>query len=215
MSQWLRNLVKQTIPQSLCMTRLPQPGDNLLLTFDDGPHPEVTPAVLDLLQQYQAKAVFFVVGNRINRAPKVLERILAEGHWLGNHTYSHPNDRRMPFREYRRDLLKCQQTIFDHSGVRAQLHRPPHGQITMASLLAPKSCGLTTMHWSCSAEDWQFRSDEEAVARSDKMLNSIKKRDIILFHDETRHTVVALDRLLPALKSLGFGFAPILGRRYD
>ena len=102
-------------------------GNNILLTFDDGPHPEATPAVLDLLREHEARAIFFVVGNRIQRAPQMLLRILDEGHWLGNHSHTHPNDRRMPYREYLAELRKCQQVIHDITGTSPRFHRPPLG----------------------------------------------------------------------------------------
>lgn len=209
MNHVIKTIAKRLIPRWLCATRLrPNAGNTILLTFDDGPHPEATPAVLDRLREHEARAIFFVVGNRIDRAPKMLSRILDEGHWLGNHTYSHPNDRPMPYRQYLNDLLKCQEAIFDLTGTRPRLHRPPAGQLPMASLFAPKKCGLVTMNWSRSAEDWLFRSDTAAVSRADEMMDEVDARDILLFHDERLHTVVALDRLLPALRSRGYEFSP-------
>ena len=89
--------------------RLP-PGDrdSVLLTFDDGPHPEGTPAVLEVLQRYGARAVFFVVGSRVPRAPEMLQRIAAAGHVLGNHSHAHPLGRQFGLRDYRRDIDACQ-----------------------------------------------------------------------------------------------------------
>lgn len=207
-----KSMAKQLIPRRLCITKLtPAAGDNVLLTFDDGPHPETTPAVLDRLRHYDAKAIFFVIGNRIHRAPGMLSRVLDEGHWLGNHTFTHPNDRRMRYREYLADLGRCQEIIFEHTGVPPRFHRPPRGQISMASLFAPRKCGLVTLTWSCSSGDWRFRSEAAAASRAQELADEIKPRDIILFHDERSDTVVALDRLLPALRSRGLQLSPDLG----
>jgi peptidoglycan/xylan/chitin deacetylase (PgdA/CDA1 family) len=79
----IKNSVKGIVPRRLCITHLkPDAGNTILLTFDDGPHPKATPAILDRLSKFDAKAIFFVVGNRIRRAPELLSRVLEEGHWL-------------------------------------------------------------------------------------------------------------------------------------
>src|SRR5437868_6880704 len=155
MIQTLKRAAKLAIPRQFCAWELrPAAGDAVLLTFDDGPHPIATPAILDLLKEYQARAIFFVVGNRIQRAPDMLNRILDEGHLLGNHTFSHPLDRQMRMREYRRDLARCQEEVFRLTSSRPRFHRPPLGQLSVASLVAPRELGLFTLFWSCSAEDW-------------------------------------------------------------
>jgi peptidoglycan/xylan/chitin deacetylase (PgdA/CDA1 family) len=211
MSSWPKNAVKALVPRSLFISRLTRNETaSVLLTFDDGPHPEATPAVLDLLRQFQAKAVFFVVGDRIPRAPALLGRIVDEGHLIGNHTFSHPNDRRMNFREYGRDLRRCQDAIRAHVGIKTRLHRPPQGQITTASIFSPILLGLRTVIWNRSSEDWQFRSDAAAIDRADELAELVQPRDILLFHDERLHTAVALEKLLPRLRERGFHFSPDL-----
>lgn len=207
--RWLRSCV----PQRLCMTRLRKSAEaSVLLTFDDGPHPEATPAVLEELQKAGARAVFFVVGDRIQRAPHLLNRIVDEGHWIGNHTWTHPNDRRMGYIEYLSDLRRCQAEIREIAGVTPRFHRPPHGQLTWASLAAPQRLGLVTMNWSCSSEDWRWRSDAEGLARVDAILSETASRSILLFHDERLHTARALQTLLPELQRRGLNLAPDLKR---
>ncbi len=207
----IKKAAKLFLPRWLCISRLKsQAGDAVLLTFDDGPHPDVTPGVLDRLSSFGARAVFFVVGNRIDLAPNLLSRILDEGHWLGNHTFAHPNDRQMAYREYKGDLTKCQEAIFRHTSVRPHFHRPPMGKLSIASLLAPKRLGLTTLTWSCSAEDWRYQSDAAAVRRAEEMSIATRPRDILLFHDEWSHVLMTLDILLPALVSRGLNLSPDL-----
>ena len=204
-------VLRRLIPRALCITNLrPNAERNVLLTFDDGPHPDVTPAVLDLLNKHNAKAIFFVVGRRIKDAPHLLSQVLAEGHWLGNHSFGHPNDRKMGFREYLGDIQKCQQMIVEQTGAVPEFHRPPQGQITLASLLAPKKSGLRTMNWSCSTEDWRLRSKPEAIARADALANQIVARDIVLFHDRRSESIATLERLLPQLQQRGLTFRPQL-----
>ena len=98
---------KRAIKQSLTWAHLNGGlNDAVLLTFDDGPHPESTPVVLELLKQYNARAIFFVVGARIQRAPHLLKIILDEGHAIGNHSYSHPIEKQFWLAPYLRDLKR-------------------------------------------------------------------------------------------------------------
>jgi peptidoglycan-N-acetylglucosamine deacetylase len=204
---------KLLLPRGVCIHRLGwRAGDSVLLTFDDGPHPQTTSAVLDRLRAFDARAIFFVVGNRIPRAPHILRRIIDEGHFVGNHTFTHRLDCGLRYREYLDDLTRCQNDLLRCSGVRPRFHRPPMGQLSFASLMAPKRLGLTTVMWSCSAEDWRFRSDAMAMERAEQMATEVRAGDIILFHDERSHTLVALDYLLPTLKSRGLSFRPDMER---
>lgn len=207
----LKRRLKDSCPSRLCRLRLPAScAKQVLLTFDDGPHPSVTAAVLDRLREFKAQAVFFVVGDRIPRAPAMLSRVLQQGHRLGNHTYTHPLDGRMPLLEYRRDLRRCQNAVYEVAGVFPKWHRPALGQISMASLLAPLMDGLSTVNWSCSTEDWQLRSADQAIERAKELGDRICDRDIILLHDEKSYTAVLLDHLLPVLVDRGFDLAPDL-----
>lgn len=148
----MRNRLKRCLlPRWLAVQQLPiAAGASVLLTFDDGPHPRATPAILDRLSKFGARAIFFVVGSRIHRTPDMLRRISAEGHSLGNHTHTHPLDRRMNYTEYVDDLRRCQGEVFLQSGTTPRFHRPPLGTLSMASLPAPKRLGLTTLIWSRS-----------------------------------------------------------------
>jgi peptidoglycan-N-acetylglucosamine deacetylase len=200
---------KHLLPRSICVLRLRRKaGATVLLTFDDGPPPQTTPAVLDRLKTFDARAVFFVVGDRIPRAPDMLKRIVDGGHFLGNHTFTHPLDRGMRYREYLDDLVRCQDEVFRHARAYPRFHRPPLGQLSLASVLAPKRLGLVTLMWSCSAEDWRFRSDDAAMERAEELSAEVQSRDVLLFHDERLHTVAAMDFLLPRLKSRGLGLSP-------
>lgn len=201
------NKTKKKIYRKLCTNTLKQEaGRTILLTFDDGPHPEVTPGILDLLKHFNAKAIFFIIGNRIRRAPKLLSRILEEGHKLGNHTYTHPIDRKIGFREYIKELKKCEELIEYHTGRGTLFHRPPGGQNTAASLLAPKLFGLSNIFWSISSKDWCRRFDTEAVLCAEEMIQHVRPCDILLFHDRWLHTILTLEILLPELREQGYGF---------
>ena len=171
----------------------------ILLTFDDGPDPNITPAVLDLLAKFETKAVFFIVGNRIPRAPHMLSRILADGHLIGNHTHQHPLDKTPAFFEYYRDVDRCQKEIEDRTGISPMLFRPPRGSVTLGSLLAPRLIGLQTLFWSLYTRDWTLR-DKSTASELGRRLSAIARPDdIALFHDDNPCLVHLLRNFLPRL----------------
>jgi peptidoglycan/xylan/chitin deacetylase (PgdA/CDA1 family) len=198
--------VRQTLPASV---------DSVLLTFDDGPHPEGTPAVLDVLRRFDARAVFFVVGHRIPRAPEMLRPILDEGHTLGNHSFAHPLDRQFGMRKYIRDVTQCQDVIADLTGVRPTLFRPPLGHLSPASIVGPRLLGLRPVLWSIDSGDWQLRTPEDVAGPADRLraaLSNRPLREIVLLHDERTLTARLLERVLPDLVSRGVDLRPDVTR---
>src|SRR5688572_18615904 len=107
----LKSAAKRLLLRSLGVVTRISNTNGVLLTFDDGPDPEVTPAVLDILSYYETKAVFFIVGNRIQKAPELLIDVLKAGHAIGNHTNCHPLERAPPLRDYYRDVQACQSAL--------------------------------------------------------------------------------------------------------
>ncbi len=204
----LKQFVKDCIlPGSLLLTRLPDNGSNtILLTFDDGPDPNVTPQVLDLLSQYKAKALFFIPGRRIERAPGLLAEIIKQGHMIGNHTYIHSNGVQPSFPAYWKDIKKCQKMIVDGCGVTPRFFRPPCGVVSLTTLLAPKLTGLRTINWSIDVKDWQCKSNEQAILAANELVRNIKSGDIVLLHDDNPCVIQILEIVLPALKQRSIDF---------
>ncbi len=205
----MADAAKSMLPRSLCVTRLREgAGNTVLLTFDDGPDPSSTLAVLSRLRHFKARAIFFVVGWRIKKHPHLLAQILSEGHWLGNHSFTHTLRSVTRFDEYSSDLGRCQEFIYEHTKTKPRFYRPPLGQLSLASLMASRQYKLVTILWSNSTEDWRFHSDVEAVSRAEDMVGMVKPQDILLFHEAQLHTVAFLDRFLPGLQARGFSFSP-------
>jgi peptidoglycan/xylan/chitin deacetylase (PgdA/CDA1 family) len=205
--------LKRTVLRALgVVQRLPAgAADSVLLTFDDGPRADVTPRVLDRLRDHGARAVFFVVGDRIGSGGPILRRALAEGHRIGNHTYSHPLGRTPTLLPYLRDVAKCQQTVVALTGQKPTLFRPPLGSITPATLLAPRLMGLTTVRWSVDLGDWRLRTQEDAVECGERLDQATRPRDILLLHDDNPCVLAVLDCLLPLLKRRGFDLSRAAG----
>jgi peptidoglycan/xylan/chitin deacetylase (PgdA/CDA1 family) len=186
--------------------KLPQGGKEILLTFDDGPHPEVTEGVLDRLRDHRARAVFFVVGEFIDRAPSLLRRALAEGHVIGNHTFSHPA--RQPWlASYVRDVARCQRAVEGATGHRPCLFRPPLGRLSPASCLAPKFLGLKSVYWSVDSADWRLHFESGARECVERLTTAVGPGDVLLLHDDHPGVLSVLDELLPILVARGYDLA--------
>lgn len=148
------------------------------LTFDDGPHPEITPWVLDLLARYQIKATFFCVGENVRKYPEVYRRIVQEGHAVGNHTHLHLNGWKNSFRKYVTDVELA--SSFIHSN----LFRPPYGKIGPRQAWFLKRKGYRIIMWSLLSRDFEANLDrKEALNR---LLNNTYNGSIIVFHDSAK-----------------------------
>ena len=197
------------VPQWLVRRRLPGDEPRVLLTFDDGPS-DITAGVLGMLQTFDARAVFFVVGGRIPRVPEALPAILAAGHQLGNHTYHHRDrdvlrdQRPSSFRDYYADVERCQREIVSRTGFLPRWFRPPGGRVNFNSLVVPRLQHMATMNWRRDINDWKFRTAAEGRAGGQQLADAIRPGDIVLLHDERRCLLDLLDALLGRLQKSGF-----------
>ncbi len=206
----IKTRIKKYIPSSVLRTRLNGDQSNhALLTFDDGPDPEITPKVLDLLREYEAKAVFFIPGRRIERVPDLMPKIIAEGHLIGNHTFSHYNSlKQPPFLTYLKDIKKCQKMIMQVTGEPPLLFRPPLGITSLTTLIAPRFSGLKPVTWSLDVEDWKCKTTADVENAAEKLLNSITFGDIVLLHDDKPLVINLLEIILPVLCDRNFNLSP-------
>jgi peptidoglycan-N-acetylglucosamine deacetylase len=179
----------------------------VLLTFDDGPSEKVTPGVLDRLSQYGARAVFFLVGKRIGSSGWLVNRIVSDGHLIGNHTYSHPLGVDPFLPAYVRDVRRCQELLGEITGEPPRLFRSPMGRSSIGALLAPRILGLRHILWSRDVADWSLRDDANARLAGERLARSVKAGDIVLLHDDNPCVLALLDVLLPALTMQGFDLA--------
>jgi peptidoglycan-N-acetylglucosamine deacetylase len=184
----------------------------IALTFDDGPDPENTPPILDLLEQYGAKATFFLVGNKVERNPELVKRELAQGHELANHTYSHSYLGKKTSAEImRRDILQAEKVIFSISGQKCKLFRPPGGYINETLVNTARQEGYIVVMWSWHQDtrDWSRPGVNKIV---NSVLNHTQNGDIVLLHeyiDGKTQTIAALETILPELQKRGYRFVTI------
>lgn len=169
--------------------------DNLVaITFDDGPHPNFTPRVLELLQKYNARASFFCVGQQVNQYGAIAKKIVDNGHTIGNHTYTHSN--KFGFfgtQKVLSELQKTNTTIKEVTGLEPKLYRPAFGVTNPSINKAIKKLNLTTVGWNIRSLDTTQRSKKVILER---ITNKINKGDIILLHDSSEKTVEVLEQLL-------------------
>jgi peptidoglycan/xylan/chitin deacetylase (PgdA/CDA1 family) len=201
-----RNRIKRLLFRTLAVKQTlgSRAGNAVLLTFDDGPHADVTPGVLERLERHGVRAAFFVVGKRIRRAPDLLPQIVRAGHTLGNHTFAHVLDRSLGLKGYIQDIGKCQVLVESLTGIAPRLFRPPQGRTTFGSLAAPMLLGLKTVRWSVDPQDWRLRQAAEARALGERLVGKIGAGDIVLLHDDNPCVLTVLDVLLPGLIERGF-----------
>ena len=178
----------------------------LALTFDDGPHPYFTPALLTILKRFNVKATFFLVGDMAERNPDLVRAEFAAGHDIGNHTYDHVNLTKIPTEEVATEIEACGDVLQAVTKQRPHLFRPPGGDYDNHVAEAAEALGYTTVLWSDNAGDWL--SPGRKVIES-KVLRRITRGGVVLMHDGIQETVDILPQLLTILKREGYEFVTI------
>ncbi len=176
----------------------------IALTFDDGPHPYLTERILEILERYNVKATFFMVGVNIENYPQAARAVLAAGHEVGNHTYSHHHMNGMSENACIDELNRCEDALEELCEYRPHLFRPPEGALNDGIKHSTVVNDYSLILWSLDTRDWETKNAEQ-IAQT--VLDSICSGDIVLMHDFIGHnskTPEALEILLPELLSRGF-----------
>jgi len=182
-------------------------GPYIAMTFDDGPSPETTPRLLDILKQRNIKATFFMIGQNAERNPAIVKRILAEGHEIGNHSWTHPQLSKLSDDRVTEEINKTQNAIKDASGYTPVLMRPPYGAITARQKdWIEKQFGLNVIIWSVDPFDWKRPG---ASVIEERILAGARPGAIVLSHDIHKQTVDAMPATLDALAAKGFKFVTV------
>ncbi|RUL52055.1 polysaccharide deacetylase family protein [Lysinibacillus antri] len=187
-----------TVSKETIIPVKPPTGKRIALTFDDGPHEKVTPQILKLLEKYDAKATFFVVGNRIAKNTKLVQEIHNSGHEIGNHTWNHPNLTSISSKQVSSQLKSTNDAIFTAIGEYPTVFRPPYGaknkQVT--DLVA-----LPVVMWTIDTLDWKYRDQSKLLPMVKK---SIHNNAIVLMHDIHQPTADGLESVLAYLQNEGY-----------
>jgi len=189
-------------------------GRGYALTFDDGPHAQGTPAVLETLARERLAATFFLVGEQIRRNPSLPGEILAAGHAVGLHCDRHRNLLRLPPRLVAEDIARAEDAIASATGVRPVLYRPPYGVLNAAALRIARRRGWRTLLWSHWGRDWQRDATCESITAL--VTDGAGEGSVLLLHDADdysapgswRRTAAALPAVIDAMRARGI--APVL-----
>lgn len=176
----------------------------IAFTFDDGPHPHLTEEILKILDQYQVKATFFMIGQNVKNYPDVANEVIKAGHEIGNHTYSHVHLERLNDSQVAREIEACDDALEELCEYRPHLFRPPEGAINERIQNCANHEDYSLILWSIDTRDWECKDENEIV---NTVLNSIQPGDIILMHDyigRKSRTPQALKILLPKLIEQGY-----------
>ena len=194
-----KSVAEAVLPSSVVVWRGRKQGRRVALTFDDGPN-ALTTQYLDVLQQLQARATFFLVGELCEQSPELVRAIAARGHELANHGYTHRPFPKLGGRELSDELSRTQALLPVTRNGRA-LVRPPYGAVSPASLFTCARQGFTTVMWSLNSGDWA-RHDPDEVAKTfaDR---AVQDGDIVLLHEGQSWTINALPAIVGELKKAG------------
>jgi len=211
-----------SIPLSYNIEQLGAAHKKIALSFDDGPDPQWTPKVLDILKQKKVPGMFFVIGNMANQHPDILKREYAEGHEIGNHTFTHPKfDDNITHTEIRWQLNLTERLIESTLGVKSILFRPPYGidhqpeyAEEVAQLPYPQELGYLIVGQRIDPDDWSLRDGKPILAKEivDSVLRQAAKGNIILLHDgggDRSQTLAALPLIIDELQAQGYQFVSV------
>ena len=176
----------------------------IALTFDDGPHPRLTKQILDILDRYNTRATFFMVGENILNYPDTAREVIQRGHEVGNHSYSHHCIPSLGREGIEEEIERCEDVLEELCEYRAHLFRPPQGAVNDYVEGCTERGDYTLVLWSLDTRDWECKNSEQIL---NQVLSKVQPGDIILMHDYIgvrSQTPKALEIMLPKLLERGF-----------
>ncbi len=184
----------------------------LYLTFDDGPIPDITEFVLDQLRLHNANATFFCIGENIKKHPEIFNKIVSEGHSVGNHTMNHLKAWKSSSRAYLKNITDCENTMLKHIEIlpEQRIFRPPYGQISYSKFKILEKIGYKIILWDVLSKDWEQNSTPEVCLQN--VIQNTEQGSIIVFHDSikaSKNLTYALPKVLDYFTKKGFIFDKI------
>jgi len=177
------------------------------MTFDDGPHPSLTPKLLDILKQRNIKCTFFVIGRSAKTYPQIIRRMIAEGHEVANHTWTHASLTSRSDAQIRSELQQSEDALFAAANYRPHLIRPPYGAInTRIKNFMFSEFGYSTIMWSVDPQDWRRPGVSVVTSR---LVNGAHPGAIMLAHDIHPPTIEAMPAVFDQLLAKGYQFVTV------
>jgi peptidoglycan/xylan/chitin deacetylase (PgdA/CDA1 family) len=201
------SLAPSDAPQKASYSSCRVDGPYIAMTFDDGPHPTRTPQLLDMLKTRGIKATFFLIGENAAAHPDIVRRIAAEGHEIGNHSWSHPQLTKLKPAALREELERTSSTIAEIIGKPILVMRPPYGATSdYINHWISREFGMKVILWSVDPLDWKYRNSASVQRR---ILAEARPGAIILSHDIHPTTVAAMPEVLDSLLAKGYKFVTV------
>lgn len=185
---------------------IPNSNNNIYLTFDDGPTPEITEWVLDELDKHSAKATFFCIGKNIVAQPALFKKIIDKGHAIGNHTFNHLNGWKTTTKDYLNNIVLCEQSIINHK-INSKIFRPPYGRINSIQSKKLRKQGYKIIMWDVLSADFDQSITNEKCVKN--VVVNIKPGSIIVFHDSHKafnNLKYALPKVLDFIDKNNFNY---------
>jgi polysaccharide deacetylase family sporulation protein PdaB len=184
----------------------------IALTFDDGPNERWTEKYLNLLEEKEIKASFFMLGKNAKNHPELVQKVAAAGHDIGIHSYDHADLKREDYTAIQEDLIQSQDTIASITGVAPTLFRPPYGSIDAQVIEVAQEQGLLMVLWNVDPQDWLLDTKEK-VAKA--VLDHVEPGNIVVMHEGKAVTFGALPMIIDTLKEEGYEFVTIRELVYE
>ncbi len=201
---WVKTnrLIKKVFPNYVW--DIPNDSKKVFLTFDDGPTPEITQWVLSQLKQHQAKATFFCIGNNIENHPEIFQKLLADGHAIGNHTFNHLNGWQQQNGKYLENIKACADAINNRTA-ETRLFRPPYGKVKRSQAKMLTALGYKIVMWDILSADFDHRITPQQCL--DNVIKNVQSGSVVIFHDSVKgfkNLEYVLPKTLEFLKENGY-----------
>lgn len=176
------------------------------LSFDEGYEAGYTPSILDTLKQNNVKAAFFITGHYLNSQPELVERMINEGHIVGNHTVNHYSMPDLTDEKLTDEITKLHLAVYEKFNYEMKYLRPPKGEYSQRTLNLTKKLGYTTVMWSFAYDDWDENKQGREAYAKDKVLSNIHNGCVILLHANSKDNCNILGDLIKEIKNMGYEF---------
>ena len=176
------------------------------LTFDNGYEAGYTGKILDTLKENDVKAAFFITGHYLNSQPDLVERMINEGHIVGNHTVNHYSMPDLSDEEIKKEVQTLHTVVYEKFNYEMKYLRPPRGEFSQRTLSLTKSLGYTTVMWSFAYDDWDENKQGREEYAKEKILSNIHNGCVMLLHANSKDNANILDEVVKEIKNMGYEF---------
>ncbi len=178
----------------------------IYLTFDEGYEAGYTSKIMEILKNNNVKATFFITAHFLNTQPELVQKMILEGHIIGNHTVNHKSMPDLTDEQINSEVMNLHKTIYEKFGYEMKYIRPPKGEFSERTLSVTSSLGYKTVMWSFAYEDWNENKQPNEEKAKEKILNNLHNGEIMLLHGNSKTNTDILDSIIKEAKNMGYEF---------